>query len=281
MTMDCTTPLVTRSKTPSPKQLVKRWTPLFITSLTSALLLGCSSSPMGRNQMLLFSSQEMAQMGSQSFEALKKQEKVSTNARTNKYVQCVANAITKQVPKQEGFTSWEVVVFDSDQVNAFALPGGKIGVYTGLLKVAENQDQLATVIGHEISHVLANHSNEQVSRNQMASAGMGVTSVLLSGTSYQGAAMDALSVGVQYGILLPFGRAQESEADLLGLELMSQAGFDPNESVKLWQNMSKASGNKPPELLSTHPSDSTRIHSLQSYIQKLPPSTAKHPNCKA
>lgn len=257
------------------------WKPLSLATLTSLIIAGCASSPMGRHQVLLMSDQEISQMGVQSFEEIKKQEKISTNSRTNKYVSCVANAITKYVPPQPGFKTWEVVVFDSKQVNAFALPGGKIGVYTGLLEVASNSDQLATVIGHEIAHVLANHSNEQVSRNQMASVGVGISSIALSGTAYQGAAMEAIGMGVQYGILLPFGRAQESEADLLGLELMSKAGFDPNQSIKLWQNMSKASNGQPPELLSTHPSNSTRIHDLEAYIQTLPKSTTPHPSCKA
>ncbi|MGB2079506.1 MAG: M48 family metallopeptidase [Vibrio sp.] len=255
--------------------------PLLVVGLSAATLSACTSSPMGRSQVLLMSDQEIAQMGVQSFAEIKKSEKISTNSRTNKYVQCVANAITKYVPPQPGFTDWEVVVFDSDSVNAFALPGGKIGVYTGLLNVAKNQDQLATVIGHEIAHVLANHSNEQVSRSQMASAGMGISNIFLSGSAYQGAAMEAIGMGVQYGILLPFGRAQESEADLLGLELMSKAGFDPNQSVDLWQNMAKASTGSPPELLSTHPSHSTRIQDLEAYIQQLPKSTTPHPSCKA
>ena len=107
---------------------------------------------------------------------MKQQEKVSTDAKMNAYVSCVAKAVTAQVPSQYGITSWEVVVFDSKQVNAFALPGGKIGVYSGLLKVAKNQDQLATVIGHELTHVLAQHSNERLSRSQLT--GLGLAAVI-------------------------------------------------------------------------------------------------------
>ncbi|GAL03329.1 Zn-dependent protease [Photobacterium aphoticum] len=135
-----------------------------------------------------------------------------------------------------------MVVFDSDQVNAFALPGGKIGVYTGLLKVAKNQDQLATVIGHEVAHVIAQHSNERLSRTQMADIGLELSSLAISGTQYHGAAMAGLGLGVQYGVLMPYGRAQESESDIVGLRLMAEAGFDPNASIDLWKNMAKARG---------------------------------------
>ncbi len=123
-----------------------------LVALCSSLLVACAQSPTGRSQMLLYSPQQMNQLGADSFEQMKKQEKVSKDAKLNAYVSCVAKAVTAQVPASYGITNWEVVVFDSKQVNAFALPGGKIGVYSGLLKVAKNQDQLATVIGHELTH---------------------------------------------------------------------------------------------------------------------------------
>ncbi|WP_202603365.1 M48 family metallopeptidase [Photobacterium halotolerans] len=255
-----------------------------ITSLlASALLLAaCSNSPTGRQQVLLFSEQDMSQLGAQSFEEMKKKEKINTDPQVNAYVQCVTRALTASLGRQPEAPSWEVIVFDSDQVNAFALPGGKIGVYTGLLKVAKNQDQLATVIGHEIGHVLAKHSNERLSRSQLANLGLQISSVALGGTEYQEMAMAGLGLGVQYGILMPYGRAQESESDIIGLRMMSQAGFDPNQSVALWQNMSKASGGgQPPEILSTHPSHASRIDDLRREIGRLPVSTATPPNCKA
>ncbi|MDO6706706.1 M48 family metallopeptidase [Photobacterium sp. 1_MG-2023] len=249
---------------------------------TSLFIAACSNSPTGRQQVLLFSEQDMSTLGAQSFEQMKEKEKISSDSQVNRYVQCVTRALTTQLGHQDGFPGWEVVVFDSDQVNAFALPGGKIGVYTGLLDVAENQDQLATVIGHEIGHVLAKHSNERLSRSQLANLGLQISSVALGGTEYQEMAMAGLGLGLQYGILMPYGRAQESESDIIGLRMMSQAGFDPRESVTLWQNMSKASGgNQPPEILSTHPAHATRIDDLRAEINRLPPSTAKRPNCPA
>ncbi len=252
--------------------------------LASVGLVACSASPTGRNQLLLFSNQDMTSLGAQSFDQMKSDTPINKDVKTNAYVQCVADAITANVPKQSGFSNWEVVVFDSDQVNAFALPGGKIGVYTGLLNVAVNQDQLATVIGHEIAHVLANHSNERLSQSQLANAGLQLTDVALGASEYaqyRGMTMAALGVGVQYGVLLPYGRSQESEADVVGLELMAKAGFNPKQSIDLWKNMAKASGGSaPPELLSTHPSHSTRIQDLNTKISQLPQSAAKRPNCE-
>ncbi|KLV04149.1 Zn-dependent protease [Photobacterium aquae] len=258
--------------------------PLISASLCGALALtltACSSSPTGRQQMLLYSEQDMSQLGAQSFEQLKEKEKISTNKATQHYVQCVTDALTATLSGPQTPGQWEVVVFDSKQINAFALPGGKIGVYTGLLNVANNQDQLATVIGHEIAHVLAQHSNERLSRSQLANVGMQISSIAISGTQYHDAAMAGLGLGVQYGVLMPYGRAQESESDIMGLRLMAQAGFNPQESITLWKNMAKASGGQqPPELLSTHPSHDTRIDDLKAEIAKLPNTSTPHPQCK-
>ncbi|UJF18997.1 M48 family metallopeptidase [Vibrio sp. SS-MA-C1-2] len=256
---------------------------LISTFIASSVLVGCESSPTGRNQVLLFSGSEMSQLGAQSFEELKKNTKISQDPKVNRYVQCVAKSITDSIPKQSDFDAWEVVVFDSEQVNAFALPGGKIGVYTGLLNVAKTQDQLATVIGHEIAHVLAEHSNERVSQSQLTNMGLQITSVVLQTTEYSqyhDMTMGALGLGMQYGVLLPYGRTQESEADIVGLEIMSKAGYNPQASIYLWQNMAKAAGgNQPPELLSTHPSHDTRIRDLAEKIKTLPQSPTAKPRC--
>lgn len=227
-----------------------------------ALASGCATSPTGRSQLVLMPDSEMSQMGLQAFTNIKKETPVETSGGTNSYVQCVGKAITREVGG-----SWEIVVFRDDTANAFALPGGKIGVNTGLLKVAENQDQLATVIGHEVAHVQSQHSNERVSQQFAVEQGLGLISAIASPQSATGQTlMGLLGVGAQYGILLPYSRVQESEADILGLDLMAKAGFDPRESVKLWVNMGKAGGGKPPEFLSTHPSDRTRISGLTAHM---------------
>lgn len=256
---------------------------LLLTAIVSSALLlsACSSSPTGRQQVLLFSGGEMSELGVQSFAEMKKQETINTDKKTNAYVQCVSDGITSRLAPQPDFKQWEVVVFDSDQVNAFALPGGKIGVYTGLLKVAENQHQLATVIGHEIAHVMANHSNERLSRSKVTNIGLALSNMVMEGSEYQSMTMAGLGLGLQYGVMMPYGRAQESESDIIGLRLMAEAGFDPLQSVELWKNMAKASGGQqPPELLSTHPSHSTRIADLQQEIKTLPQSDVKRQNCQ-
>jgi len=247
------------------------------------LLSGCATSPLGRSQLTLVNDAELNKMGVQAFEQIEKETPRSTDASVIAYVRCVAQAVASKAKGANVPSSWEVVVFDSDQVNAFALPGGKIGVYTGLLKIAENQDQLATVIGHEVGHVIARHGNERVSQSMVAETGMQLAGALAGdGGLVSKAAMGALGVGVQYGVLLPYGRAQETEADKIGLDLMAESGFDPRESVKLWENMARASGgNKPPELLSTHPAETTRIDNLKA---RLPRATklaqgVKSPNC--
>jgi predicted Zn-dependent protease len=251
-----------------------------VINLAFIFMTGCTNSPMGRQQILLFSGNEMSKLGAQSFEQMKLQEKISKDVNTNRYVQCVSNAITDTLGPQPDFKEWEVVVFDSDQVNAFALPGGKIGVYTGLLKVAKNQHQLATVIGHEITHVTANHSNERLSNSKLTSIGLDISNIALEGNEYKSLTMAGLGLGVQYGVIMPYGRAQESESDIIGLKLMARAGFDPKESVALWENMAKASGgHQPPELLSTHPSHSNRIDDLNTAILSLAVNNVAPPKC--
>lgn len=235
------------------------------------LLSACATSPEGRKQLKLLPDDTINSMGIQSFDQIKKETPETSDAGLKAYVQCVADAIIPQLPHDAQPEHWEVRVFDDPQANAFALPGNKIGVYTGILKYAVNQDQLATVMGHELAHVIAEHGNERVSNSIAAETGLSVAAIVL-GTqqldSNEKALITAgLGLGVQYGVLLPYSRAHESEADLIGLELMASAGFDPRESVKLWQNMSKA-GSAQPEFMSTHPSNETRISQLNDRMGK-------------
>ncbi len=163
--------------------------------------------------------------------------------------------------------SWEIAVFENATPNAFALPGGKIGVHSGLLELAENQAQLATVIGHEIAHVLADHGNERLTQELGLQAGMLLVGLFTESEIAENQIQQALGIGAQLGITLPFSRAHEEEADLMGLEIMARAGFEPGQSVRLWQNMAQASGAQPLEFLSTHPNHDTRIASLQNQLE--------------
>ena len=261
-------------------EIVLRLLVLCVALLTTA----CATSPTGRSQLKIFTESQMAKMGIASYQQMKEQTPLSKDRFTNKYVNCVANAITAEVG---GGYRWEVNVFDDEAVNAFALPGGKIGVYTGLLNVAGNQHQLAAVIGHEVAHVLADHGNERVSIAFAADSGLKIAQILAgepSATKSQ--VLAALGLGAQVGVLMPYGRTQESEADVLGIEYMAKAGFDPRQSVKLWQNMSKAGGKKPPEILSTHPSNENRIAGLNAQMDgamklyRAARKSNKKPNCR-
>jgi predicted Zn-dependent protease len=231
-------------------------------------LISCAESPTGRPQLMLFDQTQVNKLGIQTFEDLKAKTPVSKDRKTNQYVQCVAKQVLSVTPAKYQQNPWEIVVFDSDQVNAFALPGGKIGVYTGLLLVAENQHQLAAVIGHEIAHVMSGHSNERLSSNQAVQATLGVADAALGvmDTRFKTELSTAFGLGAQVGVILPFSRVHESEADLIGLDLMAKAGFKPEESVELWQNMAKQGSRETPQILSSHPVPENRIKALQKHM---------------
>jgi predicted Zn-dependent protease len=234
--------------------------------LVVVLIASCATSPTGQRQLRLFPDSEMAKMGVIAFEQTKKKTPQSKDARLVGYVQCVAAAVTKQAGAN---TQWEVQVFESPEINAFALPGGKIGVYTGILNVASNQNQLAAILGHEVEHVLADHGNARVSAAYATQGALSLTQALAGAPSpTKDQLFGLLGLGAQYGVLMPYDRAQESEADVLGHDLMAKAGFDPREAVQLWRNMSKAAGGKsPPSFLSTHPANEERIRAL---TQRMP-----------
>jgi predicted Zn-dependent protease len=249
------------------------------------LLVACATSPLGRQQILLYPEAEVAQMGAAAFQRMRQEMPLARDAAAERYVSCVTRELARAV--ERGPDSWQVELFEDRSANAFALPGGKIGVHTGMLRVAENQDQLATVIAHEIAHVTAAHTNERLSTAAVAETGLSAVQMLLGGDSPgQRQLMGALGLGAQVGVLLPFGRAQESEADLLGLRLMARAGFDPRASVQLWRNMERQGGGSPPEFLSTHPSESSRIARLEQGMREVMPlyeqarNAGRRPDCR-
>tara|TARA_R110002126_G_scaffold97190_8_gene226726 strand:+ start:353 stop:1153 length:801 start_codon:yes stop_codon:yes gene_type:complete len=234
--------------------------------VAALVVVSCAQSPTGRNQIMLFDSKQLSTMGEQTFETMKAETPINKDVRTNDYVQCIASTLLRVTPDEYLTNTWEVVVFDSEQVNAFALPGGKIGVYTGLLNVAENQEQLAAVIGHEIAHVIASHSNERLSTNQFLqqALALGDAGTKAYGVRYQQELMAALGVSSQLFVTLPFSRTHESEADIIGLDLMAKAGFEPRQAVNLWQNMAAANNNNTPQFLSSHPLPENRIADLRA-----------------
>ena len=225
--------------------------------------MGCTTSPTNRRQVVLYSESDMARQGEQAYRQMQAELPVTTDARETSYVQCVANYVIEALdPAQRSSAVWEVTVFDSEQANAFALPGGKIGVYNGLLDVAYNQHQLAAVMAHEVGHVLANHSNERASQSALRNVGIAAARILGASDT----TVEALDYGTQLGLTLPFNRTQESEADNIGVMLMANAGFDPEQSIALWENMSADGGPRPPQILSTHPSPESRMANLRSLM---------------
>ena len=257
-----------------------------ITALTcSALLLlsSCGSVPItGRRQLNLVSDGEILSASATQYKQFISQSQLSSNTTYNAKVTQVGRrlaAATNAYLKQNGYESmlsslsWEFNVVDSKQVNAFCMPGGKIVVYTGLLNLVGNgphsDDELAAVMGHELSHALAKHANERISNQLLLQAGgqilgaaVNTRSELLGGLINQ-----AYGLGAQVGVMLPFGRKQEYEADKMGLVLMAMAGYDPRYAVNFWQKMSASKGGaQQNELLSTHPSDANRIKEIQAYL---------------
>jgi predicted Zn-dependent protease len=199
-------------------------------------------------------------MGLQAYQQIKQEEPVSRNADLNERVQRVGRRIAKVSGQPEW--DWQFTLFENPEPNAFALPGGKVGVYTGLFKVAKNDAQLAAVMGHEVGHAIARHGAERMSQGILAQLG----GVAVGAATGNQAYVDLYSQAATLGVILPYSRTQESEADEIGLVLMAEAGYDPREAVKLWQNFEALAGQRPPEFLSTHPSEGTRIERLEELM---------------
>lgn len=222
---------------------------------------------LGRNQILLTDNAGLAEAGAQAWAETLRTTPRSRDAAANERVRRVGSRLIQAAGL--GDRQWQYAVFEDDKVNAFALPGGYIGVNTGLLRVAQNDDQLAAVVGHEIAHNLANHAAERYSQTALTSVGLQVAGSALGGgdpnTARQIASLGG--VGAQLGVLLPFSRRHELEADQLGVDLMARAGFRASEAVALWRRMQAQSGGRTGEFLSTHPTEATRISALEEHIR--------------
>lgn len=224
----------------------------------AAVLSGCAS---------MVSDSDLNAEGRAIFEKMRAEVPLVQDRATIEFVSCVADAVVLQLEGEARDYEWELAIFDQEPVNAFVLPGGKIAVYKGLLAITKNDAQLAAVMGHEVAHVTERHPAERMARTKATQVGVGVLSGIVGGTPIAAqSASTALQIGAQLGLLLPFNRGQENEADEVGLMFMARAGFDPRESVKLWQNMQSSKDNEPPEFMSTHPSSDTRIDRLVSLL---------------
>jgi len=249
---------------------------LIVTLFVAAILAACAKVPVtGRSQLNLIPSSEMMAMSAQQYGEFLKTNPPSSNAQGTAQVQRVGVRIQHAVERymsEHGMASriadykWEFNLVESKDINAWCMPGGKVVVYSGILPVAKDDAGLAVVMGHEIAHAIAQHGSERMSHQMLAQMGGVALSEALKTKPAQTQQMwmAAFGAGAQYGVLLPFSRQQESEADHLGLVFMSMAGYDPHTAVAFWQRMSQASGGQaPPEYMSTHPSDATRIQKIQ------------------
>ncbi len=252
------------------------------------LLSGCATNPYtDRRQLLMVSAGQEMQLGAQAYQQVLSDpnNKMSSDPREVEPVKRVAARVIEAAKKSKyaelaNQFEWEVSVIKDDKtLNAFALPGGKIAVYTGIFRAAKNEAGLAAIMGHEVVHALARHGGERMSQNVLTQglltvANVGLAVVGADPIATQGA-MAALGAGAQFGVLLPFSRKHESEADYIGLLLAAEAGYDPREAIRVWERMDQLSGGEgPPEFVSTHPGHDTRIEQLQEW---MPEAMSKYP----
>jgi metalloendopeptidase OMA1, mitochondrial len=229
----------------------------------------CQTVPItGRTQLLLLSEADEMQMGIQSYREVVQKSKLSTDPATNDMVKRVGTRIASATGRTD--LPWEFVVIEDRQANAFALPGGKVAVYTGILPITKDETGLAAVLGHEVAHAVARHGAERMSQGLLVQVGLAGTMAALSKRDPKtvqtvGALLGA---GAAVGLMLPWSRSQESEADHLGLIYMAKAGYDPSAARDLWIRMAEASQgqDRPPEFLSTHPSETTRIKQIEAWL---------------
>lgn len=238
----------------------------------------CSTVPVtGRNQLSIIPASQLMSMSFQQYDDFLKENKVSNDAKQTATIKNVGMKIQKAVEQYlannnmsshlDGY-AWEYNLVDNEQVNAWCMPGGKVVFYTGILPICKDEAGIATVMGHEIAHAIAEHGGERMSQGLIVQlGGMGLQAALQKEPALtQQLAMAAFGIGSQLGVMLPFSRLHESEADHMGLIFMAMAGYNPNNSVDFWQRMAAQGGGAPPEFLSTHPSNQTRINDLKKLI---------------
>jgi len=252
-----------------------KWIPLVLAGLFLAYQYFSSEKfvnpETGRKSHVAMSTREEALLGLQSYQQVLAQSQSIDSGPELEMVKRVASRLASATGQAGADFDWRVSLIQSPQVNAFCLPGGKIVVYTGILPVAQNDAALATVLGHEMAHATSRHGSQRVLQQNLAQTALTGVAISLSDMDYgkQRAVMGALGAGAQFGVLMPFSRKDESEADAIGLHYMARAGYDPQESIRFWQRMENVGGGQqPPEFLSSHPSHGTRIQQLQAEMPK-------------
>jgi len=232
------------------------------------LLAACETVPYtGRSQLNLLPEGSELQMGRQAYAEVLRQSTINRDPAANGQVEAVGRRIAAATGRTD--YQWQFTLIESQEANAFCLPGGRVAVYTGILPITRDEAGLAVVLGHEISHAIAHHGAERLSQSLLIQAGLAATQIALAtgdpATTRQVTSL--LGAGAAVGVMLPWSRAQESEADHLGLIFMAKAGYDPRAAVAFWQRMMQAAkGRRPPEFLSDHPSDETRVRQIEAWI---------------
>ena len=251
-----------------------KWVPLILAGLFFAYQYFSSEKfvnpETGRKSHVALSSEQEAALGLQSYQEVLSQAQTIETGPELDMVRRVASRLAAATGQAGADFQWQVALIQNPQVNAFCLPGGKVVVYTGILPVAESEAALATVLGHEMAHATSRHGSQRVLEQNLAQTAMTGVAMSLSDMDYdkQRAIMGALGAGAQYGVLMPFSRKHESEADEIGLIYMARAGYNPRESISFWKRMEHTGGSQPPEFLSSHPSHGTRIQQLEAEMPK-------------
>jgi metalloendopeptidase OMA1, mitochondrial len=232
------------------------------------IITACVTTPISnKSAFIMIPIRQEIALGKQAYNQILKEEKDSSDQETTNLVKKIGLRLAKvsAMPNLD----WEFHLIKSEQQNAFALPGGKVAVYTGLLPIAMNEAGLATVMSHEIAHVIARHGAQRMSRQLILTAGLMATSISLNNSKQKKMIMATFGVGILYGLTLPFSRSNEAEADQIGLTYMARAGYNPTEAIRFWKRFSNVKGGeKTPEFLSTHPADKTRITLINRYLTR-------------
>src|SRR5438067_6715885 len=249
-----------------------KWLPLLLAGLFFAYQYFSSEKfvnpETGRKSHVAMTTREEALLGLQSYQQVLAQSESIDSGPELEMMKRVASRLTRSTGKAGADIDWQVSLIRSSQVNAFCMPGGKVVVYTGILPVTQNESALATVLGHEMAHATSRHGSQRVLEQNLAQTALTGVAMSLSDMDYdkQRAVMGALGAGAQFGVLIPFSRKHESEADSIGLHYMARAGYDPRDSINFWRRMEESAQSQPPEFLSDHPSHGTRIQQLKQWM---------------
>jgi metalloendopeptidase OMA1, mitochondrial len=254
----------------------------FILGGTTLLLCGCATAPItGRRQFMAISPAQENALGLQAYREVLSKEPITRDPTATEPLQRIVARLAPVAESVAGRSDfrWEVhAIKDDKTINAFVLPGGKIAVYTGIFPIAQTEAGMAIILGHEVGHAIARHAGERMSQHMGAQLIGSALSVGIQGSPYGNMIMAAYGLGAQVGVLLPYSRWQEEEADNIGLVLAARAGYDPNVAVGVWERMAKLPGQRPPEFLSTHPEPESRILNIKKDLPRAMTEFRPHPD---